>query len=157
MKRLGIVFWGMLCMILLIACFHPSDRPTPVIPEKPEKGVTFEWDAVTSYTNGKRIGENDVKVKYVVYVYRAENIDEQPHDDLKIVKYKDCIEIEKTSCKIKFDDKDKGLNFFLGVQALLYKGVSKGGNPIIASSSTISWSSSKTLTNNKPQYVHVSK
>jgi|GEM_PF-1378521 len=155
MKRLGKVFLGMLCMILLFACYH---KPTPVITEKPEKGVTFEWDAVTNYNNDKPIGKKDGKVKYMVYVYQAENIDEQPPNSndvndpkIKELRYKDCNEIEKTSCKIRFDDKDKGLNFFLGVQALL-----KNKDGKLIGNSTISWSCNNNCTNNNPRYVKVS-
>jgi hypothetical protein len=50
-----------------------------------------------------------------------------------------------------FYDKDKGHYFILGVQAHLYKKISKDGKPIVESS-TISWSCSETCTNKNPQY-----
>jgi len=107
--------------------------------------VTFAWDAVTTYKNGKPISKKDDKVKYEVYVYQAENKDEPLPENLKIEehKYKDCYRIEETSCEIKFD---KPGYYFLGVRAKL-----KGQG------SDVSWSCSKICTNNNPQYVYVSK
>ena len=160
MKRFGKVFLGMLCMILLFAYSHASDKLTPVTVTT-KKPVTFVWDPATTYTGGDHIGKNDGKVRYVVYVYQANNKDEKPpiqkeKIDKTKLREESPTPIEETSCEIPFDDKDKGHYFFLGVQALLHKKVSKDGKPIVESS-TISWSCSKTCTNNNPQYVYVPK
>lgn len=148
----------MLCMILLFAFSHASDDKisAPVEKVTTEEKVTFEWDAVTTYTNGKLIGKKDGKVKYEVYVYQAENKDEKPPKKMNIDKYKkkkklkENPPIEKTSCEIRFEK--NGL-YFLGVQAILFK----NGFEVKEGRSGVSWSCSKTCTNNKPKYVNVSK
>ena len=151
MKRIGKVFWGALCMILLFSFSHTSadsicspNKELEVV--KTEKKVKFEWDAVTTYKNGKPIGKKDGKVKYEVYVYQVENKNKPLPDNLKIEehKYKDCNGIEETSCEIKFD---KPGYYFLGVRAKLKKG----------QGSDVSWSCSKIRTNKNPQFVYVSK
>ena len=54
MKRLGKVFWGVLCMILLFAFSHASAgdicAPNTEVVKTKEK-VQFEWDAVTTYND----------------------------------------------------------------------------------------------------------
>ena len=158
MKRLGKVFLGVLCIIFLFAYSHASDKPTQVTTKDQ---VTFTWKRVTTYAppSGKLIGENDGKVCYAVYVYQAKNIDEKPpihKKDIDKTKLREILLINGTSTKISFDREDNGLNFFLGVQALLYKEVSKDGKPIgePIKKSTISWSCSETCAPN-PQYVYI--
>ena len=162
MKRLGKVFLGMLCIIFLFAYSHASDKPTPVTTKDQ---VTFMWKAVNTYTpSGKPIGENDGKVRYVVYVYQAKKIDEKPpiqkeNIDKTKLRVVTLTPIKEPPCEIRFDetDTDKGHYFFLGVQALLYKKVSKDGKPIgePINKSTISWSCNNDCTYNNPQYVYV--
>jgi hypothetical protein len=82
MKRLGKVFWGVLCMILLFAFSHASAgdicAPNTEVVKTKEK-VQFEWDAVTTYNDkGKTRIEKGKFVKYLVYRYKAENKDENP-------------------------------------------------------------------------------
>jgi hypothetical protein len=159
MKRLGKVFLGMLCIILLFAYSHASDKRTKV--EAKNQKVTFKWSRVEKDTNNTDIRKEDGEVKYVVYVYQTNNKDEKPpiqkeKIDKTKLREESPTPIKETSCEIPFYDKDKGHYFFLGVQALLYKKASKDGKPIVESS-TISWSCSETCTNNNPQYVYVPK
>jgi hypothetical protein len=159
MKRSGKVFLGMLCIILLFAYSHASEKCAQV--EAKNQKVIFKWSRVGKYTNDADIRKEDGEVKYVVYVYQVNNKDENPpiqkeNIDKTRLREESPTPIKETSCEISFNDKDKGHYFFLGVQALLYKKNSKDGKPIVESS-TISWSCSKTLTNNNPQYVYVPK
>ena len=159
MKRLGKIFLGTLCIILLFSYSHASDKRVQVEPKNQK--VTFKWSRVEKYTNDADIRKEDDEVKYVVYVYQTNNKDENPpiqkeKIDKTKLREESPTPIKETSCEIPFYDKDKGHYFFLGVQALLYKKNSKDGKPIVESS-TISWSCSKTSTNNNPQYVYVPK
>ncbi len=137
MERLGKVFLGMLCIILLFAYSHASDKLTKITPKN--KSVTFKWDAVEKYKN---VGE----VRYVVYVYQAEKINEKPPEekDFKRLKTEKSLEvkspIKEIFCEIKFD---KPGYYFLGVQTKLKDEVS-----------VVSWSCSETCAPN-PQYVYV--
>ena len=160
MKRLSKVFLGMLLSIFfLFAYSHASDKPIPLTTKNQ---VTFMWKAVATDTSGKLFGKNDGKVMYVVYTYQAKNIDETPPIKKKDIDKKNLKEIsliDKTNHKISFDSIDKGLNFYLGVQACLYKEVSKDGKPIgkPINESDISWSCFEADAKNNPHYVHVSK
>jgi hypothetical protein len=162
MKIIGKVFLGVLGVILLFSFSHASDKLTPLT----TKGqVTFAWNLVTNYTpSGKHIGENDGKVMYVVYVYQANKIDEKPpiqkeNIDKTKLRVVTLTPVKKPPYEISFvkTDTKKGHYFFLGVQALLYKKVSKDGIPIgePINKSTISWSCNKDCTSNNPQYVYV--
>jgi hypothetical protein len=146
MKRLGKVFLGMLCIILLFAYSHASDKLTKITPNK-DKGVTFKWEPVKKRISGKDIVNVD-KIRYKVYVYQAENINEKPPEekDFERLKTEKRLEvkspIKEISCKIKFD---KPGYYFLGVQTKLKDEVS-----------VVSWSCSETCATN-PQYVYVPK
>ena len=159
MKRLGKVFLGMLCIILLFAYSHASDKRAQV--DAKNQKVTFKWSRVEKYTNDTDIRKEDGEVKYAVYVYQVNNKDENPpiqkeKIDKTKLREESPTPIKETSCEISFNDKDKDHYFILGVQALLYKKNSKDGKPIVESS-TISWSCSGTCTNNNSQYVYVPK
>jgi hypothetical protein len=150
MKRLGKVFWGVLCMILLFAFSHafaenicaPGVKLGPV---KSNETVKFEWNKSTT-------DEKDGKVIYEVYVYNQDEGEEPPNENVDNYKYGN--QTEDTNYEIVL--KSPGI-YILGGKALLYK--SKDGKPIgwPINKSTISWSCNKNCTNNNPQYVEVSE
>lgn len=147
MKRIGKVFWGLLCMILLFSLSHASDNNISAKKITTKEKVAFAWNAVTTYTNDNPIGKKDGIVKYEVYIYQVKNIDEKPTKKMNIDGFKHKDGIEETSCEIKFD---KPGYYFLGVRAKLLKNG-------IELRSDVSWSCSKTCTNKNPQYVEVSE
>lgn len=149
MKRLGKVFLGVLCMILLFAFSHASDNKisAPLEPVITKNKVTFKWTAVGTRTRGEPIDKK--KVRYVVYVYQAEKINEKPPEekDFDRLKTEKKLEvkspIKETFCAIEFDpNKHTPGYYFLGVQTKLEDEVS-----------VVSWSCSETCTEKKPQYV----
>jgi hypothetical protein len=151
MKRLGKVFWGVLCMILLFA-FSQSSAGNICAPNidiqvvKTEEKVQFEWDATKTYTDEKK-----VEVKYVVYRYQAKNKDENPPTEAQFEEYKkqkrlkEYSPITEPSKVITFEG--NGL-YLLGVRAKTFN--IKNGSEIGRSS--VSWSCYKECTI-KPQKV----
>lgn len=120
----------------------------PPEPVTTKTNVTFKWEKVTKRTSGKHIVNVD-RVRYVVYVYQAEKINEKPPEekDFDRLKTEKRLEvkspIKEASCKIEFvKNKHRPGYYFLGVQTKLEDEVS-----------VVSWSCSETCTENKPQYV----
>jgi hypothetical protein len=163
MKRLGKVFLGVLCMILLFAFSHASDDNicAPNIElEVVETNykVTFAWKEAKTYCPAKPgmkeipIDDQNVEVKYVVYRYQAENKDENPPTEAQFEEYKkqnrlkEYPQIIKNSMVIKFEN--NGL-YLLGVRA---KPFNKKNGSEIKGRSDVSWSCYKKCTI-KPQKV----
>ena len=144
MKRLGKVFLGVLCMMLLFAFSHASEIHWVRVTSN--KKVTFKWDATTTYADGKLI------LMYVVYVYKQNKDEDPPKINVDRYKYKD--KIEENSCEIGFKDEGR---YLLGVKAALYKVEGGKISGVPESESEISWSSRKTCTNNNPFGVKVEK
>jgi len=159
MKRLGTLFFGVLCMILLFAFSHASGETS-----QPQKGIFWKetdsikvaWDATTTHVGGSPITENEGKVKYLLYV------EEQDTGVKRLVKKwvegkKDPVSatdpIPETSCEIKFEVESGfkvGKKYLLGVQAGLYKfSIDEEiiGKPVF---SPISWSCKDNCTSNNP-------
>jgi hypothetical protein len=150
MKRLGKVFLGVLCMILLFAFSHASAGNTcaPNIEVvNTNNKVIFKWNQV----NVRTLGE---EVRYVVYVYQAENKDENPPTEAQFEEYKKQNRLKEYSpiigneMVIEFDA--NGL-YLLGVRA---KPFNKKNGSEIKGKSDISWSCYKNCTI-KPQKVVV--
>ena len=146
MKRLGKVFWGVLCMILLFAFSHASAENicAPGIklgPVKSKEAVKFEWDKSTT-------DEKDGKVIYEVYVYNQDEGEEPPNENFDNYKYGN--KTEDTSYEIILES--PGI-YILGVRAYLFKNGIEVPGP--RGKSDVSWSCDKTRTNNNPQYVYV--
>lgn len=171
MKRLGKVFWGVLCMILLFAFSHASADNicapnTDLLVVKPGDTVQFMWNVTKTYADPKKthIDEQKVEVKYLVYQYKAENKDVNPPDPKEFDKLKsegklkEYAIIKENSMKIKFEIEDvdkvkkEDLYFLLGVQAIPFN--KKNGSEIMSKRSKISWSCFKICTI-KPQKVKV--
>jgi hypothetical protein len=147
MKRLGKVFLGVLCIILLLVASNASE-----IQWVTSNKVTFKWDATTTYTDGKPIRKKDGKILYLIYVYHHNKRKKELTEKyVSMVRFDEKTPIAETRCEISFKDKGR---YFLGVQALLYK-VNKNGKisdrPF--KTSAISWSSKDTCTNNHPSGV----
>jgi len=150
MKRLGKVFWGVLCMILLFAFSHASAgnicAPNIEVVNAKNK-VKFSWNEVEARTRGEEI-------KYVVYVYKAENKNENPPTEAQFEEYKKKNRLKESSPTIdKYKDisfNDNGL-YILGVRAIAFN---KKNGAEIKGKSDISWSCYKECTI-KPQKVVV--
>jgi hypothetical protein len=153
MKRLGKVFLGMLCIILLFAFSHasaekicaPNVSPVDI---KTNKIVTFEWTAPTKYMNNDTISKDDGTIMYEVYSYQLNGSGDSPKTDVKNCKYEG--ETDNTYLKIIFQQAGE---YVLGVRAYLFK----NGIEVPERKSDVSWSCSITCTNNNPQYVNVSE
>ena len=138
MKRLGNVFFGVLCMILLLSCSHVPKIPWVETSDK----VKIAWDATTTLINGHPIS-NPEAVGYFVYIRKDWD---KNHDKNELQNKKP---ITETIYEIHFPEPGK---YIVGVQAALYKDKSMEGEPI---KSDISWSSRETRTNSNPFSVKV--
>lgn len=158
MKRSGKLLFGVLGMILLVACSHASDVHW-VSADK----ITVEWDATTTHMNGSPITKNEGKVMYLLYIREKDTDKKMP-----VEKYVDEDEvvvpatepIPQTKCKIKFEDDSRfkdGHRYHLGVKAGIYKfGKDEKiiGKPVF---SEISWSCNETCTSDHPFGVIIKK
>ena len=114
MKRLGKVFLGMLCIILLFMFSHASAENIcapniPLGPIKSEQQVTFKWNETTKYMNKNDIVEEDGKVRYQVYVYKQNEDKEPPNENVDNYKY-------GNKTKDTFDKKSKLRKIFFIIQ-----------------------------------------
>ena len=138
MKRLGKVFFGVLCMILLLACSHTPEIHWVETSDR----VKIAWDATTTLLNGNAIS-NPEAVGYFVYI--SKDLDKNHEkNELQNEKPINKNPITKTIYEIKFPERGQ---YIVGVQAALYKDGSMEGEP---EKSNISWSCSETCTNKNP-------
>lgn len=150
MKRLGRVFWGVSCMILLFAFSHASAgnicAPNIEVVNTKNK-VIFKWNEVKARTHGE-------EVRYVVYVYQAENKDENPPTEAQFEEYKKQNRLKEYSPiineELEIEFNVNGI-YLLGVRA---KPFNKKNGSEIKGKSDISWSCYKKCTI-KPQKVVV--
>ena len=144
MKRLGKVLFGVLCMILLFTLSHAAEIHLEKV--KVGEDVKIVWDATTTKINNNPIS-NPKAIGYFVYI--SEDVD------------KKCEKCEKNEPRNKNPINEnpitetvyvipslKAGQYFVGVQAVLYKDKNMNGEPV--GKSTISWSCSETCTNKNP-------
>ena len=129
-------------MILLFAFTHAYD-----IHWVTSNKVTIGWDAPTTYVNGVSI-KPGYELRY--FVYLDEDVDKN-HEN-KVLMSKE--PIASTNYQIVFNKQGR---YFVGVKAALYKFEGGKISSVSASESEISWSCSKTCTNNNPVGVRVEK
>ncbi|MDH4204319.1 MAG: hypothetical protein OEV45_02215, partial [Desulfobacteraceae bacterium] len=132
MKRVGKIFWGVLCMILVFAFSHASE-----IHWVTSNKVTVEWDAPTTYVNGVPI-KPGYELRY--FVYLDEDVDKNHKNKVLMSKEP----IASTNYQIVFNKQGR---YFVGVKAALYKVEGGKISGVPESESEISWSYRKTCTN----------
>ena len=145
MKRLGILLFGALCMILPYSFSHASE----IHWEKVKHGgvVKIAWDETTKFLNGKDISSKYPETEgyilgYLLYV--TKNKDE-------IMDHPKPEPILKLNATIIFATSPGP--FYIGVQTAIYKDKNLKSEPVTVS--TISWSDNETRTNKNPFGVKV--
>lgn len=145
MKRLGKVLFGVLCMILLFTFSHAAEIHWEKV--KVGEDVKIVWDPTTTLINNNPIS-NLKAVGYFVYI--SEDVDKKCEKcEKNEPQKKDPINenpINKPKYKIPSLKLKAGGQYFVGVQAVLYKDENMKGKPV--GESTISWSCSETCTDN---------
>ncbi len=133
MKKLGRVFFGVVCISFLFGCndiqWVRSDNPI------------IEWDASTTTIKGEPIPAG-YELRYKVYIDKT---DDKTHDGSELLTHEP---IETTRFQLPSLEGHKG-KYFIGVQAIGYQ-VKDGKRIGKTQQSEISWSSSKSKTKKKP-------
>ena len=147
MNRFGILLIGLVCLMFVFGGNEAyTEQDEPEIERVHSTSSTVQWDAPTTLANGKPIPPNYI-LKYRVFIDRD---DDNTHKDKEPLTKEPIAENQFTlppSLKLP-----KG-NYYIGVQTLAYP--KKGDTLGKPSVSDISWSSSKSKTNEKPFLIEV--
>lgn len=147
MNRFGILLVGLVCLLLVFGGNEAAtEQKDGEIKRVHSTSPTVQWDAPTTLSNGKPIPPN-YQLKYRVFIDRD---DDNTHKDKEPLTKEP---IAKNRFTLPPSLKLPKGNYYIGVQALAYPKIGDTfGKPSV---SDISWSSSKSQTNEKPFLIEV--